>query len=264
MMWNALKHNWKIYLMEAICLGLFMVSASVVCTVLEYPGSVVHQALQSAVVRNCLMGLAMGVTATALIYSPFGKLSGAHMNPAVTITFLWFKKISRVDAFFYIIFQCVGGMLAVYLMHLLIGDPFEHVRVNFVVTAPSGSVLLAFIVEITIAFVMMSMVLTTSNDSSLSRYTGLFSGILVMLYVIISGPISGFGMNPARSLASAVPAMQFPSFWIYIVAPFIGMLGAALMYRVYLGKVLCAKMHHDDAYPCPFDCGYCKHVHEPS
>jgi aquaporin Z len=257
---SSLKQNWKIYSMEAICLGLFMVSASFFGTILEYPSSTLHLAIQNDFARLVLMGAAMGTTATLIIYSPMGKLSGAHMNPAVSFTFVRLGKMKWQDGIFYTLFQCLGGVIAVYIMVLVLGEGFTSNPVNYVVTTPGKfGARVAFIVEIAIAFCMMMMVLVTSNNSRLSKYTGLFAGFFVMTYVIVSGPISGFGMNPARSLASAIPAMQFPSFWIYVLAPFIGMLTAAEFYKRVSGAVLCAKMHHSTFYKCIFDCGYCEH-----
>lgn len=259
-MFSLLKQNWKVYSMEAVCLGLFMVSASFFGTLLEYPLSSVHEAIQNDFVRLILMGIAMGVTASLIIYSPMGKLSGAHMNPAVSFTFVLLGKMKWQDGIFYSLFQCLGGLMAVYLMVWALGEGFTSKPVNYVVTAPGKlGVVAAFIVEIVIAFCMMTMVLVTSNQVRLSKYTGLFAGFFVMIYVIVSGPISGFGMNPARSLASAVPAMEFASFWIYVLAPFIGMIGAAEFYKRVNGAVMCAKMHHSNFYKCIFDCGYCEH-----
>ena len=257
---HTLKTNWKVYSMEAICLGLFMVSACFFGTLLEFPGSPIHQVLPNDFLRLCLMGAAMGVTATVIIYSPMGKLSGAHMNPAVSFTFVRLGKMKWQDGIFYSLFQCVGGVIAVYLMVWALGEGFTSKPVNYVVTAPGKlGARVAFIVEIAIAFCMMMMVLVTSNNSRLSKYTGLFAGFFVMTYVIVSGPISGFGMNPSRSLASAIPAMQFTSFWIYVLAPFIGMMTAAEFYKRVSGGVLCAKMHHSTFYKCIFNCGYCEH-----
>lgn len=259
-MLRALKQNWKVYTMEAICLGLFMVSASLFATLFEYPTSPVHEAISNKTVRDLLMGIAMGVSAVLIIYSPMGKLSGAHMNPALTFTFWRLGKIKTTDTIFYTIFQCAGGILAVMLMHLFLGKAFEDPHVNYVITAPGKfGVQGAFITEVIIAFVMMTMVLISTNKESISRYTGIFAGILVATYVIVSGPISGFGMNPARSLASAVPSGMYPSFWIYITAPFIGMLAAASCYTLLDGKVICAKHHHVHSIRCIFNCGYCNH-----
>ncbi|NJO84009.1 MAG: hypothetical protein HC828_15300, partial [Blastochloris sp.] len=78
-------------------LGTFMVSAGVFTTLLEYPGSPVHRAIADADLRRALIGLAMGLTAIAIIYSPFGQRSGAHLNPAVTLTFWWLGKVEGPD-----------------------------------------------------------------------------------------------------------------------------------------------------------------------
>jgi aquaporin Z len=257
---SALKLNWKVYSMEAICLCLFMISASFFGTALEFPGSALHQAVPNNFLRLCLMGAAMGVTATLIIYSPMGKLSGAHMNPALTFSFVRLGKIKIEDAIYYTIFQCVGGISGVALMSVLLGDALKDPHVNYVVTAPGPlGVTLAFIVEIIIAYGMMTMVLTTSNHPRFSKLTGVIAGFLVMSYVILSGPISGFSMNPARTIASAVPAMEYGSFWIYMTAPFIGMLTAAEVFKLFKGKAICAKMHHENSYLCIFNCGYCEH-----
>ncbi len=260
---NSLTQNWKVYSMEAICLGLFMMSASLFGTLLEYPDSPLHRAIGNDFVRTVLMGIAMGLTATLIIYSPMGRLSGAHMNPAVSFTFVRLGKMKMADAMYYTVFQIGGGILAVILMRFLLGSAFENEHVNYVITAPGKyGVLPAFLMEVVIAFGMMTMVLITSNHATLSKYTGAIAGLFVMSYVIISGPVSGFGMNPARTLASAVPAMQYPSLWIYLTAPFIGMFGAAWVYKYSRGVVKCAKMHHSSFYQCIFDCDYCRHEAE--
>jgi aquaporin Z len=257
---EALKQNWKVYSMEAVCLGLFMISASLFGTMLEYPGSSLRQSLPNDFIRLVLMGIAMGITATLISYSPMGKLSGAHMNPAVTFTFFRLHKIKLVDAIYYCVFQCGGGVLSVVFMRVVLGSAFADEHVNYVVTAPGKlGTPVAFGLEVVIAFLMMTMILVTSNRPKLSKYTGAIAGIFVMTYVIISAPVSGFSMNPARTIASAVPAMQFHAFWIYMTAPFIGMFGAATFYKRAKGAVYCAKMHHSSSYLCIFNCQYCLH-----
>src|SRR6266496_5613366 len=99
---RALQEHWPEYLIEAWALGTFMISAAMFTALLEYPASPVHQAIPNAFLRRSLIGLAMGFTAIALIYSPWGQRSGAHMNPATTLTFLHLRKIAPWDGFFYI------------------------------------------------------------------------------------------------------------------------------------------------------------------
>lgn len=257
---KSLAQNWKVYTMEAICLGLFMISASFFGTLLEYPGWIVRQTIQNDFTRLIIMGIAMGTTAIAIIYSPMGKISGAQMNPAVTLTFYRLNKININDAIYYTLFQCVGGTFAVLLMRVLLGSAFADAHVNYVVTTPGKfGPWVAFAVEITIAFGMMMMILVTSNNPRTAKFTGVIAGIFVATYVILSGPISGFSINPARSIASAIPSGHYASFWIYMTAPFIGMFSAAALYQYYKGVVHCAKMHHSNMYDCIFNCDYCAH-----
>lgn len=174
------------------------------------------------------MGLLMGATALYIFYSPYTAPSGSHINPAVTITFLRLGKICRFDALFYIIFQFIGGTIAVHLVSVFIGNPLTDMPVNYAVTVPGKyGVAAAAITEYFIAVMMMAMVLFTSQHSFLKKYTRVIAGCFVCLDVIFAGPVSGFGMNPARSFASAFPAHIYTAFWIYMLVPIAGMLSAA-------------------------------------
>jgi aquaporin Z len=101
--------HWREYLMEVAGLGLFMVSAATMTSLLEHPASPLRALLIDPTMRRAVMGAAMGLTAAALIYSPWGRRSGAHNNPAVTLTFFRLGKISGRDAVAYIAAQFVGG-----------------------------------------------------------------------------------------------------------------------------------------------------------
>jgi aquaporin Z len=116
--------------MEAWGLGTFMVSAGLITTPLEYPNSPIHGAIQDPDLRRVLIGLAMGLTAIAIIYSPWGKQCGAHLNPAVTLTFLRLGKIKAVDATFYFIARFFGGVLGVLLTWAVLGSAFAEPRVH--------------------------------------------------------------------------------------------------------------------------------------
>ena len=153
------------------------------------------------------MGLLMGSTALLIFYSPFTAPSGSQINPAVSLTFLRLGKMCHWDAMFFIIFQFIGGTSAVYIMQMLMGEILTAPPVNSVVTVPGkGGMWPALIMELIIAFITLSMVLFTSGSSNLKKYTRIFAGCLVCIWVILAGPVSGFGMNPARSFASALPA----------------------------------------------------------
>jgi aquaporin Z len=144
-MLNALKRHWPEYLIEGAGLGLFMVSAFSCATILEHPASPVHQALADPLLRRFFMGLAMGTTAMAIIYSPWGKQSGAHINPSTTLTFFRLRKVAALDTIFYVTAQFIGGFAGALLASRVLSSWASHPAVNYVVTAPgSAGLLIAF------------------------------------------------------------------------------------------------------------------------
>jgi aquaporin Z len=257
---DALKHHWPEYLMEAAELGLFMLAAGLLGVLMEHPDSPVRQVIPDAFHRRMLTGLAMGLTAIGIIYSPLGKQTGAHFNPSVTLTFLRLGKIAPSDACFYIISQFLGGILGVMMAAAIAGNRIAHPTVNYVVTQPGAfGTGAAFAAEIVISFILMSVVLRVSNTVRIARYTGLFSGFLVAVFISFEAPLSGMSMNPARTLGSAVGAHLWTALWIYFLAPPVGMLLAAQLHLRLKGAagVFCAKLHHQNDTRCIF-CEYRK------
>jgi aquaporin Z len=255
-MLETLRKHWPEYAIEAWALGTFMVSAALCTMLVEHPSSPVRAAIGNADLRRVLIGVCMGLTAIGLIYSPWGKRSGAHMNPAVTLTFLRLGKVARADAFFYVLAQFTGGALGVILVTALAGSAFTAPPVNSIVTlpAPPHGPGIAFAAEFVIACGMMMTVLAVSN-SKLAAYTGAFAALLVATYISLEGPFSGMSINPARSFASAAPSGMWHLLWIYFIAPPLGMLTAAQVYCLLHGRVDCAKLQHPDDVRC-IHCGY--------
>ena len=256
-MLELLKQHWPEYLIEGACLGLFMISAFSFGTLLEHPASAIHQAVPDPTLRRLLMGLAMGGTAIAIIYSPWGKRSGAHINPATTLTFFRLGKVARYDALFYMVSHFAGGLIGAALASMALAAWVSHPSVNYVVTIPGElGPWAAFLGEIAIAFILMSVILHVSNHRRWHALTGICAGLLVALYIAVEAPISGMSMNPARTFASAVPAHYWHHLWIYFIGPLIGMLSAAEVYLRTKGaaQVRCAKLHHQNSQRCIF-CG---------
>ena len=257
-MTSALQRHWPEYAIEAAGLGLFMASAGLFGVLLYHPASPAVHVLPDSLGRRVVMAFAMGLTATALIYSPWGGRSGAHFNPAVTLTFLRLGKVAGWDAGFYAIAQAAGGVGGIITVAALTGGRLGHPAVGYVTTVPGAwGAGAAFVAEALISFALMSVVLTVSNTARLARFTGLCAGALVATWIIIEAPLSGMSMNPARSLASALPANVWTAFWIYLTAPPLGMLLAAELH-VRLGRlpVLCAKLDHGGRGRCIFRCGH--------
>jgi aquaporin Z len=217
----------------------------------------VEAVIRNPDLRRAAVGIAMGLTAIALIYSPWGKRSGAHLNPAVTLSFWRLGRVSPADAAFYIVAQFAGGAAGTMLLASLFGDRFTLPPIAAVATLPgSWGELAAFAAEVAIAFGLMATVLATSASSRLMRWTGVCAGVLVALYITVEAPVSGMSLNPARSVASALPSGIWQSIWIYLTAPALGMLLAAELHLRRGRRTPCAKLHHDTSGRCIFRCGH--------
>jgi len=258
-MLRALRDHWPEYLIEAGCLAAFMVSANVFAIAIFHPASPLARWIGDPLFARFLMGLAMGGTAIALIFSPWGKRSGAHMNPATTLTFYRLGRVTSWDAAFYIAAQFAGGLAGTLVASAALGRSIAHPAVDFVATLPGPrGAWVAFAAELAITFVMMTTVLVASNTKRLARFTGLFAGALLAIYITFETPLSGMSMNPARTLGSAVFASNFMALWVYFTAPVAGMLLAAETY-VRTGRARfahCAKYHHENDQRCIFRCRY--------
>lgn len=251
----ALRAHWPEYLIEGWALGTFMVVAAVCATLLEYPGSALH-GLIGAPGRRLVAGIAMGITAIAIIYSPWGKRSGAHMNPSVTLAFLGLGRVRSIDAVFFILAQFAGGTLGVLLAAALLGAPFIDPPVSYAITQPGdGGAVTAFCAEFTISAALIFAVLVTQGQAHAARFTGLVAGALVATYIALEAPLSGMSMNPARSFASAAPGLMWQHLWIYLTAPVAGMFLGARLYRITFGGLACAKLIHPENVRC-IHCGY--------
>jgi len=249
LMCRTLRQHWPEYLIEAWGLGTFMVSASVFATLLFAPQSPLPSLLPSDSTRLALMGIAMGLTALGIVVSPWGRISGAHINPAFTITFWRLGKVAHWDAVFYIGAQFAGGLAGVLLMIPLLGQPFTQVPVHYAVTVPGPhGVAAAFVGELAIAVITMAVVLNLSSRPRLAPWTPYAVAVLVASWVTFESPYSGFGMNPARTVASALPAGDWTAVWLYLITPVAGMLVAAQLFTIRNGS--CAKIYQHATFFC--------------
>ena len=159
------------------------------------------------------------------------------MNPSVTLSMLYLGKISLWDALFYIPAQFIGGAAGVGLSQLMLGPRIWHKSVDYAVTVP-GSLgdIGAFVCEFGISCLLLTIVLKVAH----TRYASLtpfVAGTLVATYITFEAPYSGMSMNPARTVASAVWANEWPAMWVYFLAPVLGMMTGALIHRKILRTV---------------------------
>lgn len=193
--------------------------------------SPIPELLPAAIARRALFGLLVCFTVIGIVCSPWGKRSGAHINPAFTLALFGIGKMKAIDAIAYVVAQFIGGTIGVMLAAIVLGRSFTEPPINYVVTLPGGwGQLAAFLTEFGMSFALMGMVLIFMNIQRLASLTPFFLGPLVGLYITFLAPLSGMSINPARTVASALPAGIWTDIWLYLVAPTTGMLLAAWVY----------------------------------
>jgi aquaporin Z len=261
---ESMATHWPEYLIEAALVGIFLAAACAFTVAFQHPSSPIRQAVPSVLIRRILTGIFMGLTAIALIYSPWGQRSGAHLNPSVTLTFYRLGKIPFIDAAFYVFCQFVGALVGVKTAMLFLGAALGHPTVQYAATHPGDKgQLVAAASEFAISFLLMLMVLSFSNHAQFKNFTGLCAGLLVATYITIESPYSGMSMNPARSFGSALPSGIWNGFWIYLFIPPLAMLTAADVYVRARGTsaIQCCKLYHPSKRHCIF-CGTNGGFHE--
>ncbi|PKA47106.1 Aquaporin NIP2-1 [Apostasia shenzhenica] len=172
--------------------------------------------------------IAGGLIITVMIYS-VGHISGAHMNPAVTLAFAISKhgQFPWIQVPFYWLAQITGATVSSFVLKALL-----HPIKNLGTTTPSGSILQSLIMEIVVTFCMMFVTSAVATDTrAVGELAGLAVGSSVCITSILAGPVSGGSMNPARTLGPALASKQFDALWIYFLGPPIGTVSAALSYN---------------------------------
>jgi aquaporin Z len=223
--------GWREYAIEGALLAVFLISASAFTILVEHPRGLLSGLVTGRQARLVVEGVAMALTAVALIYSRWGMRTGAHMNPAVTLALSRLRTMRRRDVAGYITGQFAGGVAGMAVAAVLFGSALSHPSVHWVVTRPGPSgPAAAFAAECLMTLAMMTMVLRLSSHPRWATRTGLVSAALLATFIIVEAPISGVSLNPARTLGPALFARDFTAIWIYFVAPPAGMVLAALVY----------------------------------
>jgi len=190
-------------------------------------GAIVVNDVSGGTVTHVGVAITFGLIVLAMIYS-VGDVSGAHINPAVTLGFLVAKRMSLREAAGYVLAQCLGAIAAAALLRLMFSD---HETLGS--TIPAGSQMQSFGLEVILTAMLMFVILCVSTGAKEKGITaGIAVGSVVMLEAMFAGPISGASMNPARSLGPALLSGQLDALWIYLVAPVLGALIAVPTCRV--------------------------------
>jgi aquaporin Z len=209
-------------------------------------GSPVPPLLPDPSLRRFGTGALFGSVAALIAISPIGRISGAHLNPAVTLAFWLEGKLAWRDAFLYVLAQFAGGIIGA--LPLLAWGPIGQ-SVAFGATVPGNgvSIWMALLGEVAVTFLLIITIFTTAAHPRTRRFTPLTIPVLFSVLVWLEAPISGTGANPARSLGPALMAKDMRDQWIYLLGPLIGAaLGVGFM-RLEIGglrRVTVARLFH--------------------
>ena len=245
--------------MEATELAVLMLCICGIGTFLYGTRSPIHglPLLQST--KSAFMGIVVAIATLLIIRSPFGRRTGAHFNPALTLTYFCLGRVHPWDAVGYITAQFAGGVAGVFVAHQIFCTNLAAFPVRYVITIPGPfGVTAALVAEFIMSYSLMYVVLFASNHRRLRELSPLLVALLTVFYYTFGSSISGYSVNPARSFSSALFACIWQGIWIYFLAPCLGMLTAAASYTRMRGKhrVYCAKVFHDQYSICPFQCAF--------
>jgi aquaporin Z len=186
-------------------------------------GAIIINETSGGAITQVGIALTFGLIVLAMIYT-VGDVSGAHLNPAVTLGFFGARRFPLRDVIPYVLSQCAGAFTASFILWLL----FPR-NATLGTTLPAGSVMQSFILELILTAILMFVILSVSTGAAEKGITaGIAVGAVIGLEAMLAGPISGASMNPARSLAPAVVSQHLSNLWIYLVAPTTGALLAVV------------------------------------
>ena len=194
-------------------------------------GAVVFGDISGGQVTPLGIGLVFGLVVMALVYT-LGDISGAHINPAVTLGFWASGQFKAKQVVPYILSQCSGALLASLLLRTLFGNRADMGATLPIEIEGERLVFQCLILETILTFILMFVILNVATGAKEKGIVvGIVVGGVIALEAIFAGPISGASMNPARSLGPAVASMNFKGFWIYLLAPPLGALLAVPAWR---------------------------------
>tara|TARA_R100000541_G_C1883352_1_gene82629 strand:- start:180 stop:827 length:648 start_codon:yes stop_codon:yes gene_type:complete len=197
-------------------------------------GAIVINEFTGGTVTHPGIAITFGLIVMGMIYA-FGDISGAHINPAVTIAFAYAKKFPWKEVPLYVLAQVVGAILASLLLLYLFPD-----NELLGTTLPQIAVLKVFIFEVILTFFLMVVIINVSTGSKeIGVIAGIAIGSVVLLEALFAGPITGASMNPARSLAPALVSGNLQHLWLYLTAPVVGSILAVISCKLVKDEQCC-------------------------
>ena len=236
---------WQLFLSEMIGTALLLLGGLSVVIIMFGTGSPLATLLPNQEARMAVTGFLFGSVGASIALSKVGDVSGAHINPAVSVGFMLMGKLRPRATLGYIIAQLCGALLGSAPL-LAWGDMGRSVNFGATVPGPAYSTLTVLLGEIVTTFGLVASLCAFLGVRELRRFTPMMLPILYSIMVALESPISGTSTNPARSLGPAVISGQFAGWWIYWVGPFIGMVAAVIACSFLASRIEVAKVYHFD------------------
>jgi aquaporin Z len=239
--------HWRIWGAEAAGTALMVLAIVAAATLSLGEGSPVADALPGPGARFLLLGALVAPCIALIAISPLGRLSGAHINPAVTLGFWALGRVSRHDLAGYVVAQLAGGLAGALAARLLLPDAATD-SIDGAVTHPAAvSTPAALPLEAGMTALLLAVVLAFVSSERLARWTPLALVPLIATIIWLGSPWTGASLNPARSEGPALAFGDLRDLWLYFVAPALGALAVAALWR---RRPMTAKLFHDPRYPC--------------
>jgi len=240
-----LKYRAKFFYSEFLGTALLLLLGLSIVIFMFGTGSPMADLIPSIKVRQVITGFLFGSVGASIALSPIGKLSGAHINPAVTMVFWIFRKIEGRLAITYVLAQLTGAIIG--CLPLLIWGQLGR-SIDFGATVPGEgySTQTALMGEIITTFTMVSLLILFIGFRNIRQFTPYMFPILYAIMVPLEAAISGTSTNPARSFGPAVVSGEWAGWWIYLVGPVAGALFASLACSALAKRITIAKLYHFD------------------
>jgi aquaporin Z len=243
---NGGRFPWRVFLSELIGTALLVLVGISFVTIMSGTGTPMARLIPSEGLRRLITGFLFGTTGACIALSPVGKVSGAHINPVVTLAFRLMGKLDLPTTLGYIVAQLIGAVLGS-LPLLLWGAMGKSVAFGATLPGEGFTTLTVLYGEVATTFAMVSLLMIFLGFRKLRPFTPALFPPLYSLMVWAESPLSGTSTNPARSLGPAIISGQWDGWWIYWIGPIAGMLLAVLACSALAKHIEVAKLYHFDS-----------------
>jgi aquaporin Z len=237
---------WRIFVSELIGTALLVLVGLTLVILMFGTGSPMASLIPGEGLRRLITGFLFGTTGASIALSPVGMVSGAHINPAVTLAFRLMGKLDLRTTFVYIVGQLIGAVVGS-LPLLLWGAMGKSVAFGATLPGPGYSLSMVLLGEVITTFTMVSLLAIFLGFRSIRPFTPAIFPPLYAIMVWAESPISGTSTNPARSLGPSIISGQWEGWWIYWIGPIAGMLLAVLACSLLAKRIEVAKLYYFDS-----------------